>query len=699
MRSLAPTIILLAVMAMMAPLRAQIFSDAFDTDLSNWTVTGAWNWDDNGAADGITTVDWNRRTPIRSASRGGAALFANPETDAQLTSTLITAPAGTTAAFLSFYTYYRSEGGNPRVLILSGGVPVQEEILLTELQAGQESSSGYFTIIDLSDLLAAGINSFQIQFDVEGATDFWLLDDVLLDQDRPRRPSFPRYLGESLGTVGIPFIVDSTGAPAVPNQLVADFRPGVSQADREIFRAIFKARVLRTCVCDRIELWELPGGLFFDPTTGEPLGDPSDILERTIGSGSMNEVDGLDLNYYSYNDLETAAAGPNPPLTADEIAFLPAASDAAIKVAVLDTGIDLDHPDFAGFLFRDNDPIGDEFDDDDDCYPDNPIGWNFVDDNNNPDDDNGHGTHVSGIIADNVRPCDDCVVQILPYKTHNNYGVGTLFATTCATLQAAVNDEADIINASWGFYGGTSEILLNAIDTANSYGATFIAAAGNDSLNLLADPQFPAAYPLVNVLSVGAVDTLPAETFPFAEFSNYAADYVDIAAFGVAVESSLPGGARGLKSGTSMSTPAVSAAAALYGCEQAGDLSGVKTFILSNALTGTGLGGLVLDENVLSPVPRCDDPTSVGVAPTISASFSARPNPAFTEFVVVALADLGPAEVSLYQLSGTLVETQRVSRFNREMNVTFKVNDLPAGQYLVTVSAGGRLRTQRLVKR
>ncbi|MEM9259967.1 MAG: T9SS type A sorting domain-containing protein, partial [Bacteroidota bacterium] len=109
--------------------------------------------------------------------------------------------------------------------------------------------------------------------------------------------------------------------------------------------------------------------------------------------------------------------------------------------------------------------------------------------------------------------------------------------------------------------------------------------------------------------------------------------------------------------------------------------------------------GLVLDLNVLSPKPACEDPTSTGVEPTISAGFTARPNPAFTEFVVEALSDLGAAEVSLYQLSGVLIETQRVSRFTRGMNVTFKLNELPAGQYLVTISAGGRLRTQRLVKR
>jgi len=70
---------------------------------------------------------------------------------------------------------------------------------------------------------------------------------------------------------------------------------------------------------------------------------------------------------------------------------------------------------------------------------------------------------------------------LLPYKTHNSYGVGTLFDAACATLQAGVEDDADIINASWGFYGSGGNILKNAIDTAAAYGALYVAAAGNDS--------------------------------------------------------------------------------------------------------------------------------------------------------------------------------------------------------------------------
>ncbi|MEL7162308.1 MAG: S8 family peptidase, partial [Bacteroidota bacterium] len=394
-------------------------------------------------------------------------------------------------------------------------------------------------------------------------------------------------------------------------------------------------------------------------------------------------------------------AGPNPPLTATDVSAFPPPPGEALKVAILDTGMDLDHPDFSGFLFRDNDALGDNTDDDNDCYPDNPLGWNFIDDNNNPNDNNGHGTHVAGIVADHLRPCKDCPTQLLPYKTHDSYGVGTLFSTTCATLQASVNDGADVINASWGFYGGSSDILIAAIDTARLYGATFVAAAGNDSLNMVADPQFPASYSVDNIISVGAVDTLPAGTYPLANFSNFGADYVDIAAFGVMVESSVLGGGRNLKSGTSMATPAVSAALALLGCFQDGDFTGVKDFLLDDPLTGgADLLGKVLNRNVLDPTLGCPPTTATDDEPFSTAgTFNVYPSPTFSEIVVEALQDLGPAELVIYAADGRVVSRRQVRNFRQGQAEIFKLNERPAGQYLVTVAAGGRLGTRRLVKR
>ncbi|MEO0734134.1 MAG: S8 family peptidase [Bacteroidota bacterium] len=684
-----------------AGLLAQVYTETFDAGLNGWTVLGAWEWDADGAADQLGAAVWQNRSRLQSPSGGGVAAFANPETDGQLTSPLINLPAGTTEAYLSFYLYYRSEGGNPRVRLLDGGgTSLFDQTLLTNLGNGQETSAGLFVQLDISGVPGSGVNDFRIEFDVEGSTTFWLLDDVNVTVNALRRPTFPAYLGDSLASFGIPFVVDSTGAAAVPFQLVADFMDGIAEADRATFRNMFKAKKVSTCVCDRIEVWEMPGGLFFD-SNGQPLGDPSDILDELLSSGSMNKVDDLDLNYYSYNDLADIAAGPNPPLTADDMSAFSPTPDNALKIAVLDTGVDLDHPDFSGFLFRDADSVGDNVDDDRDCYPDNPLGWNFVDDNNNPNDDNGHGTHVAGIVADNLRPCTNCSAQILPYKTHNNYGVGTLFATTCATLQAAVNDGAKVINASWGFYGGSSDILTAAIDTARLYGATFVAAAGNDSLNMVADPQYPASYAVNNILSVGAADTLPSGTYPLALFSNFGADFVDIAAFGVAVESSILGGTRGFKSGTSMATPAVSAALALVACFQGGDFTGAKDFVLDDPLTGgADLIGKILNQNVLDPDLGCPPPTSTDDEDFIAAgTINVYPNPSFSEIVVEALQNLGPAELVVYSQEGRVISRRQVRNFRQNTVEVFKLNDLPTGQYLVTVSAGGQLITRRLVKR
>ncbi|MBC6992577.1 S8 family serine peptidase [Neolewinella lacunae] len=677
-------------------LAAQLFSDPFDADLAAWTAIGAWSWDANGAAEGSPDADWRNRSRIQSASRGGAALFAGPEQDGQLLSTIIDVPAAVTEVYLSFYQYYRSNGGGGRVRILAGGVEVRTFPLTTGLEADDESSAGNFILLDLSDLLAIGINAFQIEFDVEGATRFWLLDDVNVSTTRPARPTFPRYFGEALSSFGIPYIVDERGAPAVPRQLVADFLPGVTEAERADFRDAFGARLLRSCVCDRLEVWEMPGGLFFDATTGEPLGNPSEILQNTLPGMGMNKVDGLDLNYYSYNDLQALNPGPNLPLTAEQVASFPLGG-GGLKVAILDTGIDLDHPDFNGMLYRDTDGVGDNSDNDQDCYPDNPLGWNFVDDNNNPEDNNGHGTHVSGIVADLLRDCDDCQAQILPYKTHDSHGVGTLFASACAVLQAAVNDGATIINASWGFYGGGSTILRSAIDTAGNYGAVLIAAAGNDSLNLVADRQYPATYELPNVLCVGAAENSVTDGIVLAAFSNYGSAFVDLAADGVDIESSVPGGGRGLKSGTSMATPAVSAAAALYACSQDGRLGGALAFLMKDANKERNLVG-VQQGNYLNLEGLCPGVVDEEID-QVGGIFTAFANADFSKVTVRALVDLPGALVGLYGPEQTLLDSQRPDSFTRGSEVVFAISTPQRGNYLLTVRAGGRTWTQRLVNR
>ncbi|WP_462410865.1 S8 family peptidase [Neobacillus sp. Marseille-QA0830] len=206
-----------------------------------------------------------------------------------------------------------------------------------------------------------------------------------------------------------------------------------------------------------------------------------------------------------------------------------------VKIAVIDTGVDLDHPDLAGRLLP---------------------GYNTVDDNDNPDDDNGHGTHVAGIIASLTNNGEGVAGitwynPIIPVKVMNSDGSGGSF-DVAEGIRWAVDHGANVINLSLGNYQSSS-LLENAISYAQSKDVVVIAAAGNDNTS---QPSYPAAYK--GVLGVAAVDWDGKR----AEFSNYG-DYIDIAAPGVEIPSTYFQSEYASLSGTSMAAPHVTALAGL----------------------------------------------------------------------------------------------------------------------------------------
>ena len=147
-------------------------------------------------------------------------------------------------------------------------------------------------------------------------------------------------------------------------------------------------------------------------------------------------------------------------------------------------------------------------------------------------------------------------------------------------------------NNSWGG-GGFSQGLKNAIDRANSANILFVAAAGNGNqagraINIDSKPQYPASYPNANVIAVAAIDKTGAK----ASWSNYGATSVDLGAPGVSVYSTLPNNTYGSYSGTSMATPHVTGAAALYASTHPGSTAAqIKSAILSNTTPTPSLAG------------------------------------------------------------------------------------------------------------
>ena len=227
---------------------------------------------------------------------------------------------------------------------------------------------------------------------------------------------------------------------------------------------------------------------------------------------------------------------------------------------MIDTGIDYTHPDLAANIWNNPGEIaGNNIDDDRNGYVDDIRGWDFVNGDNNPADDNGHGTHCAGIIgaqANNGAGISgvNWQVSITPLKILDGSGSGEVSDAAEAIWYAKRNGASITSNS----YGGTdfSQTLKDAIDGT---GVLVICAAGNEANNNDQISFYPASYSSPNVISVAASDQFD----NLASFSNYGAVSVDVAAPGTSIYSTYKGGTYKSMSGTSMAAPHVAGIAGL----------------------------------------------------------------------------------------------------------------------------------------
>lgn len=234
------------------------------------------------------------------------------------------------------------------------------------------------------------------------------------------------------------------------------------------------------------------------------------------------------------------------------------ATGAGIVVAVVDTGIDATHADLAANLWTNPGEIsGNGIDDDANGFVDDVRGWNFVSNTNSPNDGHSHGTHVSGTVAA-VGGNGVGVVglarsaKIMVLKGLDDDGSGYDSDLAQCILYAADNG-ARVINMSWGGQGD-SPLIEEALEYAHGLGVVLVAAAGNSSVD--ASQFIPAKY--ADVIAVSAFNSADA----IAPFSNFGSK-IDVAAPGVSILSTVPGGYYSSYNGTSMAAPHVTGLAAL----------------------------------------------------------------------------------------------------------------------------------------
>ena len=248
-----------------------------------------------------------------------------------------------------------------------------------------------------------------------------------------------------------------------------------------------------------------------------------------------------------------------------------------VIVAVIDTGVNLDHPDLVSNIWVNSMEIpGDGIDNDGNGYTDDIQGYDFYNNDSNPSDDQGHGTHCAGTIAAEANDIGVVGVapnvKIMPLKFLNSEGSGS-FSDAILAIDYAEDMGAHVISASWGGYSivmDENEVYDDPMYIAiNNFSGLFVAAAGNESVNtdthsylglgLYPYYHLPSRYPNENIVAVASIDT----DGDMSSFSNYGPETVDLVSPGRNILSTVLSDGYGTKSGTSMATPHVAGVVAL----------------------------------------------------------------------------------------------------------------------------------------
>ena len=351
-------------------------------------------------------------------------------------------------------------------------------------------------------------------------------------------------------------------ASFVPREIVVKFKSSSITASLNQLNSRFKVDEIRETFAD-VYLLKMSGDV--------------DIVSMIREYEANPRVEYAEPNY-----IHNTCVAPNDPyyslqwahqIVESEMAWDVERGDPGVVIAVVDTGVDWDHPDLAANIWNNTDEVLDGTDTDGNGYIDDIRGYDFVDTtepvwpgedsterDNDPMDFAGHGTHCSGIaaaVANNsmgiAGVCWNCKIMAVRAGYKGAYGGGYLENDDAALAIAyAADNGANIISMSWGQYE-QSKLIREATKYAYDRGVLLVAAAGNDATSIR---HFPAAYE--EVVAVSATDENDNPT----GFTNFG-EWIEVAAPGLNVYSTLFDDSYIYMSGTSMSAPHIAGVAAL----------------------------------------------------------------------------------------------------------------------------------------
>lgn len=349
----------------------------------------------------------------------------------------------------------------------------------------------------------------------------------------------------------------------------------------------------------------------------------------------------------------------------------------ATVVAILDSGIDLNHEILKENVWTNSQEIeNNKIDDDNNGFIDDIHGWNFVDNNNDVSDRYGHGTHVAGII-DGMNSS----VKLMSIKIIGNNGVGSTDALIRGIdyiNKMSIRENIVAANNSWtlGVYG--SSVVEGRINQLYNNNVIFVCAAGNNHSNLDVVSNYPSSFKSMNIVSVASIT----RDGMLAYSSNYGIGTVDVATYGTNIYSTWINNSYNTMSGTSMAAPFITGKISL--------LSGSvneKIFSIYNAVTKTEnlstkvITGGFLNVNVDFIQKKPINMVPINVIPQVSASikkvgiYSVSGNITKNQPLKVYINNsfIGFAKISYNKHSKSYVFNMNLNRkhFNRGWNVVY----------------------------
>ena len=477
-----------------------------------------------------------------------------------------------------------------------------------------------------------------------------------------------------------------------PTKYFVKLTPGISEVEVEDLLNDLNSRELQSWPEIGLRLWEVQQFPYI-----APQGIISNIDGHVSRSKTKTEINdtGFDIGY-SVADLSSTAN------CFDAIPLEFPQGENSVKISIFDTGIS---------------PIQDNSSTTFNFNLTEYSGYDYINNDSIPDDLNGHGTHIAGLIHHIVTQAStNSSITFDIRKTHNSMGQGFLSDLVPAIMDA-INEEADIINMSFSYKDfktdTTFKPLQLVVDYAEQEGVLIVASAGNTNTNndIQELVSFPSSFSNSNILSVASNDCQNNSS----AFSSFGAQSVDVSILGEQIPGPDLGSGIVYKTGTSYSTAVVAALAAIIGTHQDDfDPQAVKCALINTSIampqmTNLNVANGIIDaQAAIAYVPHCMPANSELGRPNLISSnqiaelqeFKVAPNP-FYEVLQLSIlnAKVGTVSIIVYNEVGQvyLQQTTALDTGDNQIGITTNRN-WPTGVYYLEIVTASESKTLKLIK-